>query len=130
MSLNAKLAVGGIVLTAVIAYVAYVGAAGKVQYYLLVDECVAQAEQFQGRQLRVSGGIATGSLQIAADRRVASFVLQGQESRLTVRSSGTLPDNLAEGIEVVVEGTLHPDGHLQGDRVITRCASKYAPKKG
>jgi len=29
---------------------------------------------------------------------------------------------------VVVEGVLQDDGHLQGQRVITRCASKYAPR--
>jgi len=28
----------------------------------------------------------------------------------------------------VVEGVLQEDGFLQAQRVITRCASKYAPK--
>jgi cytochrome c-type biogenesis protein CcmE len=37
-----------------------------------------------------------------------------------------LPDNLAEDIDVVVEGTFQSDG-IHGDKVITRCASKYQP---
>ena len=37
-----------------------------------------------------------------------------------------LPDNLAEEIEVVVEGTIHAD-RIHGDKIITRCASKYEP---
>ncbi len=39
--------------------------------------------------------------------------------------SGRLPDNLAEGMEVVVEGRFEPSGVLSGDTVLTRCASKY-----
>ena len=41
-------------------------------------------------------------------------------------NEGPLPDNLAEEMEVVVEGSLEPSGCLRGDRVLTRCASKYA----
>ena len=37
-----------------------------------------------------------------------------------------MPDNLAEDIDVVVEGTLQAN-ELLGDKVITRCASKYQP---
>jgi cytochrome c-type biogenesis protein CcmE len=38
-------------------------------------------------------------------------------------------------MDVVVEGTLQPDGRLIGDKVLTRCASKYeagvaAPQRG
>jgi cytochrome c-type biogenesis protein CcmE len=36
-----------------------------------------------------------------------------------------LPDNLVEGIDVVVEGTLEKQGRLRGEKVMTRCASKY-----
>jgi cytochrome c-type biogenesis protein CcmE len=129
MGLKVKLAAGAIVIAAVTAWVAYLGASGSVRYYLLVDECAAGADGLQGRRLRVSGAVAPGSLQIAEDRRSASFVLQGKERQLTVRSSGPVPDNLAEGIDVVVEGSLLPEGHLHGDRVITRCASKYASRK-
>ena len=128
MGLNAKLVVGAIVITASIAFVVFLGASRDSQYYLLIDECAAQADRLQGRRLRVSGAVAVGSLQISEDRQGASFVLRGNEHQLPVRCRGPLPDNLAEGIEVVVEGTLQRGGHLEGDRVITRCASKYAPK--
>jgi cytochrome c-type biogenesis protein CcmE len=39
-----------------------------------------------------------------------------------------VPDNLTEGIEVVVEGKLGADGTLRGDKLLTKCASKYASK--
>jgi cytochrome c-type biogenesis protein CcmE len=130
MGSKPKLLAGAAVITAVIAYLVYLGATSDFKYYLLVDECAAQADRLQGKRLRVSGTVGAGSLKIAEDRRSASFVLNGKEHRLAVRCSGALPDNLAEGIEVVVEGSLGPGGGLLGDRVITRCASKYAPKDG
>jgi cytochrome c-type biogenesis protein CcmE len=128
MSARVRLAIGLLVIVSALAYVAYLAASSSWQYYLLSDECVAQAGRLLGKRLRVSGLVAAGSLSTAADRRQAAFLLQGHEHRLPVRCTGLLPDNLTEGVEVVVEGTLQPDGHLQGDRVITRCASKYQPK--
>jgi cytochrome c-type biogenesis protein CcmE len=82
-----------------------------------------------GKHLRVSGKIADGTLNISNDRREATFVMTGTEHRLAVRCDGPLPDNLAEGREVVVEGHLQSPEHFDGQRVTTRCASKYAPKQ-
>jgi cytochrome c-type biogenesis protein CcmE len=48
----------------------------------------------------------------------------GTTHHLHVMCDCRLPDNLAEDMDVVVEGTLHADC-IRGDRVITRCASKY-----
>jgi cytochrome c-type biogenesis protein CcmE len=126
MSINAKLAIGVLAMGAAIAYIAYLGASTSWKYYVLVDECAVGAEQFRGKQLRVSGVVAPGSLKIAGDRRQAEFVLRGDEHRLPVVCGGPLPDNLAESVHVVVEGTLQSDNSLRGERVLTRCASKYA----
>jgi cytochrome c-type biogenesis protein CcmE len=106
---------------------AYLGASSSWQYYVLVDECVVHADQLRGKRLRVSGRVAVGTLNPAPDRRGATFVLEGEAHRVSVCYPGALPDNLAEGRDVVVEGALKDDGHLQGETIITRCASKYAP---
>jgi cytochrome c-type biogenesis protein CcmE len=74
----------------------------------------------------VNGCIVIDSLRIQKNRREASFLLSGNESKLRVECRGLLPDNLAEGRDVVVEGVLR-DGLLAGDKVLTRCASKYDP---
>ncbi len=76
--------------------------------------------------MRVSGKVALGSLDVATDRRQATFKLCGNGGELPVRCVGPLPDNLAEDMEVVVEGQLDESGLLQGDQLLTRCASKYA----
>ncbi len=127
MSGKGKLALGLAVITAAGAYLAYLGASSSWQYYLLVDECVTRADQLRNTNLRVSGLVKAGSLKVAADRREASFLLEGRLHQLPASCRGPIPDNLTEGKEVVVEGTLGRDGSLQGQKVITRCASKYAP---
>jgi len=129
MIINAKLALPVALLAGVVFYLAFLGYSTTWQYYMLVDECEPQVSQFQGKRLRVSGRVASKSLQISADRRTASFVLCGDKHEMPVRCSGPLPDNLTDCMEVVVEGVLQGDGHLRGQRVITRCASKYAPQQ-
>ena len=125
MSPQLKLAVGATVVACVTAYLAWVGASTSWQYYVLVDECAADPGTFIGHRVRVCGRVAPGSLQISANRTSATFVLRGAESELHVSCGAPLPDNLAEDMEVVVEGTLEQRACLAGDRVITRCASKY-----
>ena len=57
--------------------------------------------------------------------RSGKLGLQGTEQNLSVVCSGPLPDNLAEDMQVVVEGELQSAGWLKGEQVLTRCASKY-----
>lgn len=129
MTTVGKLAVGAVVIGGVTAYMAYLGAATSWQYYLTVDECLADAETVSGSRVRVSGKVAPGSLHISPDRSRADLSLSGTESHLPVVCSGPLPDNLAEGIDVVVEGRLTASGVFQGDKLLTRCASKYESGK-
>jgi cytochrome c-type biogenesis protein CcmE len=129
MGMTTKLLVCGVVIAASLAYAVYLGASSSWQYYLQVDECLDQADQFYGKRLRLSGRVATGTLKASPEHREANFVLEGNEHKLPVCYRGSIPDNLAEGRDVVVEGALAGDGHFQCETLITRCASKYAPKE-
>jgi cytochrome c-type biogenesis protein CcmE len=124
-----KLAIGATIIAVVTGYMAYLGAKSSWQYYLTVDECAADASELVGCPLRVNGHVAPNSLEIDPDRDRAAFVLRGLESGILVTCAGPLPDNLAEDMDVVVEGQLAGDGVLHGDRVLTRCASKYRSKE-
>lgn len=125
MSTGRKLAIGGVIVAGATAYMAYVGASTSWQYYLTVDECLADAPALLGDRIRVSGKVAPDSLEVSADRSEASFALVGSKASLKVSCSGPLPDNLAEGADVVVEGCLEDPGLFRGEKVLTRCASKY-----
>ena len=129
MSPSVKLLLGASIVVGVTSYMAYVGASASWQYYVTADECLARARHLEGHRVRVSGGVAAGSLQVAGDRSQARFRLQGATGLLEVVCTGPLPDNLAENAEVVVEGRLEPGAQLRGDKLLTRCASKYEPEE-
>lgn len=129
MTANRKLLCGGLIVTGVTIYMACVGASSGWQYYLTADECAASLNSLQGKSLRVSGKVAPGTLQIATGRQGASFVLAGASARVRTQCVGPLPDHFGEGVDVLVEGHLGNDGLLQGEKLITRCASKYAAQR-
>jgi cytochrome c-type biogenesis protein CcmE len=125
MNTGVKLAIGAAVVAGVTSYMAYVGAASSWKYYVTAEECLADQSKFVGSRVRVSGAIALGSLKVAADGSQANFSLAGKDGLLPVVCTGLLPDNLDEEMEVVVEGRLDTGGVLRGDKLLTRCASKY-----
>jgi cytochrome c-type biogenesis protein CcmE len=129
MTTGVKLLIGAAVVAGATGYMAYVGASASWQYYLTADECVGNATDLAGSRIRVNGKVAPGSLQIAADRSQATFVLGGASRTLAVSCPGPLPDNLKEDMDVVVEGRLDQAGRLHGEKVLTRCASKYKSNK-
>jgi cytochrome c-type biogenesis protein CcmE len=130
MTIGKKLTLAGVVVAGVTAYMAYLGASSSWQYYMTVRECIENAKETGGRRIRVSGSIAPGSLVIAADRQEARFSLMESGSTLPVVCKGTLPDDLSpdKTTDVVVEGHLEGDCTFRGDKLITRCASKYDAK--
>ncbi len=128
MSTGVKLLIAAVLVASAIGYLAFLGAASSWQYYLTVDEAVADAPHLTDKRIRVSGRVEAGSLTMAADRRQAKFDLVGESHKVHAVCRCTLPDNLAENIDVVVEGTLQND-IVSGQKVITRCASKYKQKE-
>jgi cytochrome c-type biogenesis protein CcmE len=124
MNLTSKAIVGTAVVIATVSYLAFLGAASSWQYYLTVDETVTDAASLHSKRIRVSGRVDQGSLTIGARRRQAEFDLAGARHKLHALCRCAVPDNLAEGIDVVVEGTLQQNT-FHAHKVITRCASKY-----
>jgi len=129
MTTGRKLAIAGLIVASVTGYMAYVGASASWQYYVTVDECLAGRSELLGCRIRVNGKIVPNSLQVAADRSQANFLLAGTRSNLQASYSGPLPDNLAQTTEVVVEGRLDDSGLLRGDKLLTRCAGKYKSRE-
>lgn len=125
-----KLALAAAGIGCVIASLAFVGGLSSWQYYLTVAECQADAATLVGKRVRVNGTVAPGSLTIEPGRASAAFTLAGSGDGLGVVCPGPLPDNLAEGIQVVVEGRLLDARRFRGDRVLTQCASKYQSRSG
>jgi cytochrome c-type biogenesis protein CcmE len=131
ISIGKKLTLAGFLIAGVTAYMAYLGASSSWQYYMTVKECVENAKDLTGQRVRISGSIAPGSLVIARDRQEARFSLTESGSNIPVVCKGPLPDDLSpdKPMDVVVEGRLEGTCTFRGDKLITRCASKYDAKK-
>ena len=125
MTIGRKLAIAGCVIAGVMGYMAYLGASSSWQYYVTVDECLTDAARLAGRPGTREREDCARIARNHQDRRGANFALEGTAGKLMVNCAGPLPDNLAEGAEVVVEGRLDAAGTLRGEKLLTRCASKY-----
>ena len=93
-----------------------------------MDEVLANPEQWQGKRLQVHG--------FAKDVRQKPGTL---EYRFDVENNGRVirayytgiaPDTFMNDAEVVIRGTLQPDGTFQvvEDGVMAKCPSKYEPQ--
>jgi cytochrome c-type biogenesis protein CcmE len=129
MPTSLKLAVAVCVLLGVSTYMAYLGAESSWKYYVTADECQRDARHLLGTRIRVSGRICPGSLTYSAQGDVARFSLDATAGPLPVTCAGPFPDNLSDAGEVVVEGIYEASGMVRGEKVLTRCASKYEQRE-
>ncbi|MDY0058225.1 MAG: cytochrome c maturation protein CcmE [Myxococcota bacterium] len=101
------------------------------KYYLTIPEVRASVASLQGKSFRVAGKVVPGSLTSTSTSALPEYrfllVEQGQE--LVVRYSRSLPDSFTDGVEVVVEGSLDPQGEFVAVELLARCPSKYEAER-
>lgn len=101
------------------------------EYYKHVDEVTKDMQAWQGKRLQVHGFVVKDSI----ERRVSSldyrFQVQNNGAVLNATYSGVVPDTFKSEAEVVLTGTLAPDGvlHVRPDGVMAKCPSKYEAKR-
>ena len=94
-------------------------------YFLNVAEA-RQAPPEKLRQVRLFGLVAPDSM--IRQPSVLSFHLADKDDSkqaIPVNYSGVIPDTLKDGAEVIVEGSLLPDGKFSAKTLMTKCPSKY-----
>ena len=99
------------------------------QYYKHVNEVMAQPEAWHGKRLQLHGYVSG----IERKRQSLDYRFKVESSGAVVPATytGIVPDTFKEGSEVVLKGTLGPDGfHVERDGVMAKCPSKYEPKAG
>jgi cytochrome c-type biogenesis protein CcmE len=114
----------------------YASLSDSAEYYKHVDEVMASPAQWHGKKLQLHGyaheiGRKRDSLDyqfyVSADQNKPA---EGDRNVVRAYYSGVVPDTFKEDAEVVVKGTLQPDGtfQVQPDGVIAKCPSKYDAK--
>lgn len=95
-------------------------------YYL--DESGEKRSEVMSYSFRLEGTVKRDSVVRDLQKVTLNFVLAGNKAEIPVQYAGVVPDNFAEGREVLVGGRLATSGIFEADTVITKCESKYKAK--
>ncbi|HEX4002696.1 MAG TPA: cytochrome c maturation protein CcmE [Candidatus Acidoferrales bacterium] len=130
MKARGKFIIGSGIIVATLLVLAYAGYTQSKTYYHTISEVATLHGTALHQRMRVSGNVATGSIE-HVDGRV-DFVLEEQGKKMPVSYTGNdpLPDTFKDGAQALVEGRLMPDGHFMADQVQAKCASKYQATPG
>ncbi len=100
----------------------------ETQYYKHVDEVMAGPEAWHGKRLQLHGYVAG----IERKRNTLEYRFNVESNGHVVQAhyTGIVPDTFKEGSEVVLKGTLGPDGFdVERNGVMAKCPSKYEPSQ-
>ena len=125
MAAKMKFLIGGVVIIAALACLAYVGFQGSKAYYVTVDEYASMRERLEGETVRLAGDVVAGS--IDRSKPQLEFDISSVENSVRVRYVGQdiIPDTFKEGSKALVEGNIGPDGVFLARHIEAKCASKY-----
>lgn len=122
-----KLLVGFAVLLCAMGYFAYMAFQSATVYYYTVSELKEIGLHEAGELVRVNGKLVPDSFYREEGSVLARFVLTDGAETVNAVHSGAVPDLFFnEHSDIVLEGTYHPGGVFESQRVIVKCPSKYA----
>ncbi|MDD5458004.1 MAG: cytochrome c maturation protein CcmE [Phycisphaerae bacterium] len=123
-----KVLIGILVIGGGTGYFMYQAMQSSWSYYYSVDDFSANSDVVKDNSLRITGKVKDGSIVRDINAMDMTFTIAGSKSEVPVEYKGTVPDNFAEGIEVVVEGRMNTNAVFDAETLMTRCESKYKAK--
>jgi cytochrome c-type biogenesis protein CcmE len=125
----AKLGITGLVLALAFGGLLYTSLSESAEYYKHVEEVMVSPQPWYGKKLQIHGFVAPKSWVQKPGSLEYRFKVQSKGQVVQAYYTGILPDTFKEDSEVVLKGTLGPDGfHVNPDGVIAKCPSKYEEK--
>jgi cytochrome c-type biogenesis protein CcmE len=101
------------------------------EYYKHVDEVMVQPQAWYGKRLQLHGFVVADSILRRRDSLDYRFQVQNKGQVVTASYSGIVPDTFKGDSEVVLKGTLTPEGFaVEPNGVMAKCPSKYEAKPG
>ncbi len=101
------------------------------EYYMHVEEVMANPAQWQGKNLQLHGFVVKDSILRKRDSLEYKFQIQSQGAVIDARYTGIVPDTFQDESEVVLKGRLDAGGfQVAPNGVMAKCPSKYEAKKG
>ena len=101
------------------------------EYYKHVDEVMAHPDAWYGKRLQLHGFVVPDSIMRRRDSLDYRFEVHSKGAVVPATYSGIVPDTFKDEAEVVLKGTLTPDGfQVAPNGVMAKCPSKYEAKPG
>jgi len=122
--------IGAVAVVGAIALLLAGGLKENVVYFLTPTELVAQGTSALDRPLRLGGQVKPGSVNWDAEDLDLRFVVQDSVSEVHVASTGAPPAMFRDGIGVVVEGSMRPDGTFESTNLMVKHSNEYRPPHG
>lgn len=95
-------------------------------FQLTIEETLASPERYIGRELKVVGTVASGTISRAAGPFEIAFSIRDAAGRmLPCHYRGMVPDPFAEDREVILQGTLREGPRMEVSKIVVKCPSKY-----
>ena len=101
------------------------------EYYKHVEEVSNQPEAWYGKKLQLHGYVVPDSIMRKRDTLQYKFQIESKGAVIPATYTGIVPDTFKSEAEVVLKGTLTPDGFaVEPNGVMAKCPSKYEAKPG
>jgi len=99
------------------------------EYYKHVEEVMDKPAVWYGKKLQLHGFVVQDSIMRRRDSLDYRFKIQSGGAAVAAQYTGVVPDTFKSNSEVVLKGTLGPDGFtVAPNGVMAKCPSKYEPK--
>jgi len=147
---NLKFFIGSLVIIAAVIYLIITSTQANAQYFLTVDELLAQNESITEKQVRVSGAVLGDTIQYDPEKLTLSFTVvhipaDNQEietagglakvlheavnnqnlSRLNIIYNGPKPDLLQNEAQAIITGHLGKDDIFYADELLLKYPTRY-----
>jgi cytochrome c-type biogenesis protein CcmE len=100
------------------------------QYYKHVEEVMGQPDEWYGKRLQLHGFVVKDSILRRRDSLDYKFKIQSNGAVVDAVYTGIVPDTFKSESEVVIKGTLGPEGFtVEPNGIMAKCPSKYEPGK-
>jgi cytochrome c-type biogenesis protein CcmE len=125
-----KIAATVVVLAAALGGLLYTTLREGTEYYIHVDEVMANPDAWHGKKLQLHGYVVDKSILVRPNTLDYLFKVENKGAVIQASYTGVVPDTFKGGSEVVLKGHLGPDGFaVERDGVMAKCPSKYEPSK-
>jgi len=126
----AKIGITSVVLVAAFIGLLWTTLTEGTEYYKHVDEVAVAPADWYGKKLQLHGHVVDGSILRKRDTLDYKFQIHHNGQMVNATYTGIVPDTFKDGSEVVVKGTLGPDGfRVEPNGVMAKCPSKYEAKQ-